>query len=157
MKHNLKWGVGLMAYLVLGVLTGCLPAPESTATPTDGITNTPIPITDTPQPTPSPFSFPATIEVPSTCAGSPASRLILGERARVTEEDPTDLNVRSEPGANLENVPIGKLRVGDVVVVVDGPACADGYTWYEVDTGDIRGWIAEGDDEAYYIEPFLGQ
>jgi hypothetical protein len=38
--------------------------------------------------------------------------------------------------------------------IVGGPACADGYTWWEVQTDDgIRGWSAEGDADGYFMEP----
>jgi len=149
--------------LALSLLTGCLPNPEGLATDVVGITNTPTldPITltpvVTPLPTPSPFSFPATLAVTPICNGAPPNRLILGERARITDQDPTDLNVRARPGATSNNMPIGKLRVGEVVIVLDGPVCSDRYAWYEVDTGDVQGWIAEGDLDLYYVEPFLGQ
>lgn len=170
-----RWTIGGLAVLFWALVSGCIPNPEAVATDVVGITNTPPPpiaVTEalsspdeTPMPmlaanileTPTPFTFPPTLEVPSICAGAPPTRLILGERARITDEDPTDLNVRALPGANSNNPPIGKLRVGEVVVVLSGPRCSDLYTWYEVDTGDTHGWIAEGDSEIYYVEPFLGQ
>ncbi len=160
MQHKLKWVIGLIGCLTLCLLAGCQRDPESVATdtlnpsPSVSLTTTPV---VTPQPSPSPYTFPPTVEVPSICASAPPSRLIIGERARITDEDRTDLNVRAEPGATEDNTPIGKLRVGEVVIVLDGPVCSNIYAWYEVDTGDLEGWIAEGDLDVYYVEPFLGQ
>jgi hypothetical protein len=115
--------------------------------------------TQTPQPTITfaPFSFPPTTEPVSACAGAPATRLIIGERARVTDDDPSDLRVRERPGTDSTNTQIGRLRVGEVATVLDGPRCANGYTWYEVETATVRGWVAEGEIGLYYIEPFAGQ
>lgn len=131
-------------------------SPASTDVATDAVTSTP---SNTPAPslTPTPFRFPPTLQPQSVCAETPPTRLIIGERARISDEDTTDLNVRAQPGANANNPPIAKLQVGDVVVVVAGPICSDRYTWYEVEGGSLRGWVAEGDADVYYIEPFLSQ
>lgn len=165
MQQRLRQAIWVGGLVLAGVMTGCIPDPEGAATDVVGITNTPsAPIQpDTPVPdvvnlpTPSMFTFPPTLAVQPVCADAPPTRLILGERARISDEDPTDLNVRAEPGATEDNPPIGKLRVGEVVLVLDGPVCSDRYTWYEVDTGDLRGWIAEGDTSIYYVEPFLSE
>lgn len=168
MRQRIRRIIGVGTLVLVGIGAGCIPNPEGLATDVVGITNTPPAPSIATDPVPTatatvvpstqtPFTFPATLDVTPVCADSPPTRLILGERARITDEDPTDLNVRSEPGATTNNPPIGKLRVGEVVIVLDGPVCSDRYTWYEVDTGDLRGWIAEGDLEVYYVEPFLGQ
>jgi hypothetical protein len=39
-------------------------------------------------------------------------------------------------------------------LTLSGPVCADGYYWYEVDYAGQIGWIAEGDNTSYYVEPY---
>lgn len=169
MRVEQKRWAGWWVMLVAVVMVGCAPTPPQ-ATPTSEATVTaaasaaatervtPTP-SNTPSPslTPTPFRFPPTLQPQSVCAETPTTRLIIGERARISDEDTTDLNVRAQPGANANNPPIAKLQVGDVVLVVAGPVCSDRYTWYEVDGGNVRGWVAEGDADIYYIEPFLSQ
>jgi hypothetical protein len=157
----------LAAVLLLSVwvLGACVPDPEGEARDTfPTLTPSPAPAETTPptaapQPTITfaPFSFPPTASPRVLCPNTPPTRLILGERARVSDDDPTDLNVRASPNTNANNRPIGKLRMGEVVVVVSGPACANGYTWYEISGATLSGWIAEGEDALYYVEPFLGE
>jgi hypothetical protein len=39
--------------------------------------------------------------------------------------------------------------------VVGGPACADGYIWWNIRTREgTLGWSAEGDRREYFMEPF---
>ncbi len=41
----------------------------------------------------------------------------------------------------------GQIPAGDIFRVVDGPRCADGYIWWEVDYAGSAGWTAEGSSE----------
>lgn len=86
------------------------------------------------------------------CPNVPLPRLIAGERARTTYEDPRrPLRVRTLPGLNGEV--IDQMKSGELVEVIDGPICNDSYLWWFIDNGKIRGWSAEGIEEFYYMEP----
>lgn len=87
------------------------------------------------------------------CAGAPPTRIILGVRGRVTDDDESPLNVRAAPGLGSEI--LLRIAPGGVFFVTDGPACADGYVWYRIEYGEVQGWVAEGDASVYYIEPYL--
>ncbi|MBZ0274703.1 MAG: SH3 domain-containing protein [Anaerolineae bacterium] len=78
-------------------------------------------------------------------------RLAIGSWGRVSPEPGPANNVRAQPGRAGERV--GELAAGDVFAVVDGPRCADGYVWWQVQSGDLIGWTAEGTDGEYWLEP----
>jgi len=62
-------------------------------------------------------------------------------------------NLRSEPG--LKGEWIAKLKPGQAIWIVDGPRCADGYTWWFVRSLEkLEGWTAEGDSANYWILEF---
>ncbi len=65
------------------------------------------------------------------------------------------LNIRSGPGTN--NPVVGQLAIGELFIVVEGPACSNRYTWYRVLAGEVDGWVAEGDFEEYYVAPYLAE
>jgi uncharacterized protein YraI len=83
--------------------------------------------------------------------------MILYERGIVLEESESSsderVNVRSGPGTNHQVV--AQLGIGEIFLVTDGPECSLLYTWYKIQQGDIDGWIAEGDVEAYFVEPYM--
>lgn len=82
--------------------------------------------------------------------------MIVGERGRVTETDDGEtLNLRSGPG--IEYSILEQIEPLQTFFVLDGPQCDnDGdYTWFQIDYKGQMGWIAEGDEEQYYAEPFL--
>lgn len=45
------------------------------------------------------------------------------------------------------------MPAGDVFTVLDGPVCAEGFAWYQVEFIGIIGWTPEGDNEDYWLEP----
>jgi hypothetical protein len=100
---------------------------------------------DAPPPTPKP-------EVTFSCPRAPNVRIEIGKNARVTFTDGTPLRVRNKPG-NSSKV-IEKIPEGTQFFVFDGPQCLDGFVWWriELDSG-IYGWVAEGDEDSYFIEP----
>jgi hypothetical protein len=87
------------------------------------------------------------------CANAPRTRLIVGERGQVRDEDPRPLNVRSGPGTEFRI--LGRLEILDIFSVLDGPMCGGDFAWFLVERGNLQGWIAEGDFSSYYTEPYL--
>ncbi len=86
------------------------------------------------------------------CDGAPPTRLILHERGRVSIGDPRPLNVRQAAGT--ANPVIAQIPASGVFYVLAGPVCSQLYAWYQIDYNGITGWIAEGDDTAYYTEVY---
>jgi hypothetical protein len=86
------------------------------------------------------------------CVNAPLPRLIVRERARVAMDDPRPLNVRVGPGTSFERV--GQLPPQSVFYVLEGPQCSERYAWYRVESGQITGWVAEGDLSLYYVEVY---
>lgn len=155
------WRVIGLLVLSAGI-AACAPEGEPTrvSTPQAAPTRTALAVSTLPPNTPAiPTRTRAALTqaVPITptpaCSGAPPARLILNERGRVADNDPRPLNVRSGPGTDFRI--FGRLEVGDVFQVLDGPLCGDGYTWFKVRRGVLEGWIAEGDLGTYYAEPFL--
>ncbi len=96
-----------------------------------------------PMPTPSPQT--STTDEP-TAAPTPATeplRLSVGDMAAVVDEP---LVVRTAPGTDPDStITPDRLWVGQRVRILDGPADVDGYTWWEVQVGEIRGWVADAE------------
>ncbi len=132
-----------------------------TNTPPRSVPDASITLTFTLIRTATPYVFPPTVTVaPSACAEAPRpTRLVVMERGVVVEDNEREtaelVNVRSGPGTN--NRVIDQMDIGDVFLVLDGPQCSPQYAWFQVRYGETVGWIAEGDREAYYVEPFLPQ
>jgi hypothetical protein len=131
------------------------PAPSNTSGPTPSLTisasatNTPIP---SPTPTPSATQTPE-YEFWTPCGGSYPSRLRVGDKAYISYDPPLPNRVRSE--ANTSSEILGYLQVGEEMVILDGPVCAENWIWWYVrslDTG-LTGWTAEGDFQDYWLVP----
>src|SRR6185503_13240872 len=62
------------------------------------------------------------------------------------------INRRAEP--DLQSARTGQIPNGDIVRVADGPVCADGYVWWQLNYDSMMGWTAEGDvkDGSYWLE-----
>ncbi|TVR22529.1 MAG: SH3 domain-containing protein [Anaerolineaceae bacterium] len=152
-----------LAMVVLG--TACTESEQPVMTQTPQASATAFPTanrdTATPAPTLPPLTevarrpqTPPTTRTPP-CDDAPPTRLVVGERGRVGAEDMRPLNIRADAGTDARI--IGRLEVGDVVRIIDGPRCANGFVWYLMERidGDGTGWIAEGEASFYYIEPYL--
>jgi len=88
-----------------------------------------------------------------TCPGVQQSRLSVGSFAQVIPGAGAN-NVRDAAGTNSNT--IGQIPEGGVFTVLDGPVCADGFAWYQVDFNGLTGWTAEGDSSNYWLEPVRG-
>lgn len=86
------------------------------------------------------------------CPDSSPSLLHKGDYAQVTQFPPISNRVRLKPGINEERT--GTLLPGENLVVIDGPACADGFVWWNVRSeSGVSGWTAEGKGQDYYLVP----
>jgi heat shock protein HslJ len=86
----------------------------------------------------------------TACPGAPEITLKPGEWARVSGNPPLPSRIRSQPGSSGEV--IGQVQPGLNVLVVNGPRCANGYTWWFVRSSDgLEGWAAEGDAAGYWL------
>jgi hypothetical protein len=128
--------------------------------------------------TPSPSPTPARTRPPA-CPDAPPTRLRTGERGRVSIDDPRPLNVRTEPGTGADTR--AQIEAGQLFFVLEGPECSGGRAWFRIsyreddappptgtadattpeaddrddETGTrITGWIAEGEDDGYFVEPY---
>ncbi len=88
------------------------------------------------------------------CPGSLLSRLAVGEFGTVTDTpDNKPTNLRSQPSAKSNK--LASMNEGEDFIVIGGPTCAEGYTWWQVWYWgfNLNGWAAEG-TSYYFIEPF---
>jgi hypothetical protein len=115
---------------------------------------------DAPDPTPTPAPTltpsPTLTPTPAECNPDLPERLVVGQQGRVVftaEGANTPLNVRAAPGTGGER--LARLAASVTFEVVNGPVCADGLAWFEVEYGSPaeRGWIAEGQGGRYFVEP----
>ena len=110
---------------------------------------TPVPTDAPPTQTPTPIPTRALL---TPCPSAPPTRLIVQERGQVTDTDER-LNLRVGPGIDFRILTL--IEPLEVFIVLEGPRCADGYAWYQIDYQGREGWIAEGDLNQYYAEPYL--
>ena len=85
-----------------------------------------------------------------SCPGTLPPRLTVGGQGRVTPGLPN--KVRSTPA--LSGVEVGSIPGEGVFSVMDGPQCADGFTWWKVNYNGLIGWTANGDSTEYWVEPY---
>ncbi len=94
-----------------------------------------------------------TLSVYEACSGAPATRLHIGDRARVAMYPYENQRIRQEPSSGSAILTL--FRPGTLMKILEGPVCANGWVWWKVQsytTGDI-GWTAEGDSNSYWLEP----
>ncbi len=75
-------------------------------------------------------------------------RLQVGAYGQVSSTAPSRL--RDEPEISAEQV--GQVNPIDIFQVVDGPICANSFNWWQVEVDGLIGWLAEGDEDTYYVE-----
>lgn len=104
--------------------------------------------------TPTPATSPVPTPAPSASAEVPApADLEVGNVAAVVNED---LVIRTAPGVGPDStITEDRLWIGQRVRLLAGPVEADGYRWWEVQVGEIRGWVADADraDTAPWLSP----
>jgi hypothetical protein len=62
---------------------------------------------------------------------------------------------RIRSAAKLSGNYLGQIESGGSLKVIDGPICADGYSWWLVESlqGDLRGWTVEGKGSEQWVVP----
>jgi hypothetical protein len=81
------------------------------------------------------------------------NRVMPGVVAHGDSDQPT--NLRETPSLS-GNVQV-QIPVGAAFQVVAGPTCAEEIVWWQVDYDGRRGFVAEGQNSEYFIEPFPPQ
>lgn len=81
-----------------------------------------------------------------------SARLNIGDQAKVIVYQ---VSVRENPGLTASLVEGKYYRQGRIVSINDGPECRDGINWWYVSCDEVgySGWVAEADNENYYLEP----
>ncbi|MBZ0287206.1 MAG: SH3 domain-containing protein [Anaerolineae bacterium] len=86
-----------------------------------------------------------------------APQLAVGGIGQVTPGSPN--NVRAEPGRDADRV--GQISGGQIFIVLDGPICAEGFTWWQVTfssgTEQVTGWTVESSADEYFVNPLEGE
>ena len=83
------------------------------------------------------------------CLYAPPPRLSIDGEAVVVGDG---LSLRALPAVSTGLD--GKLYTGNVLKVIGGPSCNGIYNWWRVETSaGIRGWVAEGSWDAYFVVP----
>ncbi len=109
------------------------------------------------QPPPQPTAFvPPPMTGGRLCSNSPPPRLRIGDVGYVVYGyGPSNLN-RHPRRARNNNVVVDIIPEGGSFIVVDGPVCGDGYTWWRVrhTRNNFLGWIAEGEGNIYWLDRY---
>lgn len=96
--------------------------------------------------TPAAATAAAATAAPTDCPLSP--RLAIGREGSTTSNTPSRL--RDTPSSS--GTQVGQIDPLAVFRIVDGPVCAGGINWWQVQMGNVTGWTAEGVDGEYFIE-----
>lgn len=94
------------------------------------------------------------------CLNAPATRLKVGDHGRITFLDGSTTLLR--PGPETGEHMLVNLAEGTEFDVVDGPVCypgperSDAYIYWKVMVPSVNktGWLAEGDLNSYYLQPW---
>jgi hypothetical protein len=62
---------------------------------------------------------------------------------------------RVRAGAGMASAYLGQIQPGTGVKIIEGPLCADGISWWLVETGEngLRGWTVEGRNSEQWVIP----
>lgn len=87
------------------------------------------------------------------CSGTLPTRLQVGMNAEVTRSGMApQLSLRAQPSLSSEKVHV--ISTGRKMTILQGPVCADSsYWWYIRSEQGFEGWVREGDNEDYWIDP----
>jgi uncharacterized protein YraI len=82
------------------------------------------------------------------CTGT--ARLTVGASGFVPNGTGTSIYAQANPVQAIATLPGGSW-----FRVIAGPNCADGLAWYQLNWQGITGWVFEGQNGGYTIEPFV--
>lgn len=83
----------------------------------------------------------------TTCPGFLPSRVWPGTYALTAEAS----NLYSTP--SLQATPITNLPADEMFAVISGPECAENTAWWQVEYRGTQGWLSEGQDSTYWLQP----
>ena len=139
-----------------------IPSPTWTLLPAQTATAAATAVPETgPTATPPEPALPTTTDTETafSCPNAPETRLQVGDAARVTFTDGLPLRIRETPEVADDNV-ITQITEGAAFVIIGGPVCTSipeaetAFVFWEIEleASGLTGWVAEGDESAYYIE-----
>jgi len=111
--------------------------PSARATPTATPLPTVIPTTPTP--------LPGRV----LCSGALLARLEVGQSAQVAAHTPAPIHAAPRTTSTI----LAQIDPGQPVSVIGGPECGEGLVWWQVDYQMLVGWMPEGHNETYWLEP----
>jgi hypothetical protein len=87
----------------------------------------------------------------SNCPSRFSSPLKANIYAYISLTPPLPNRIRSAAG--LSNTYLGQIEPGGGLKLIDGPICADGYSWWLVESlhGGLRGWTVEGKSSEQWV------
>jgi hypothetical protein len=87
----------------------------------------------------------------NTCSKTNGGRVKVGDTAQVVVWQVT---VRDGPGGpGIANI-VGYLNRGRKMKILEGPICMNKYYFVRIHSEiNSEGWVAEGDEQNYYIKP----
>lgn len=84
------------------------------------------------------------------CEDAPPNRVMSGDIAEVISASIPN-RIRHDP--TLMGSIVGQIPSNEPFNILDAFACADGYSWVEIEYNGIVGWTVEGRGSDYFIEP----
>ena len=82
------------------------------------------------------------------CSGTLPSRLHINERVR--QRTAMQSFIHTQP--TVASSTVGQVVPGLVMRVLEGPRCANGFTWWRVQYGRVSGWVIEISGGEYWLE-----
>jgi len=154
-----RWMTIIVSLLLISLLAACNQSITPTQSHTPPSTVTPIatkPSTATTAPTakasstPTQTATPVKSATPASCPGAPVITLKAGDWVIVSLDPPLPNRLRRQPASSSDL--IGEAQPGESLLVLEGPACAEGYAWWRVRSlAGLEGWTVEGDDSGYWL------
>ncbi len=104
-----------------------------------------------PTPRPTPTSKPINVYFP--IEGCNASRLHVGEKARVSYVGGNNA-IRTSSDTSQQNV-VAYAEPGDTMTIIGGPECSYHWVVWQVrlDKDNTEGWTPEGNGDVYWLDP----
>lgn len=90
----------------------------------------------------------------SQCYKAMSPLFSMGSIGQVAINDGIGSHIQAAPSQRPDLL---FLNEGQQFTVVGGPTCADGFRWWQVTAQGVTGWIAEGDENGYWLAGVTGQ